>query len=383
VKKLEELGIGRPSTYASIISVLQDRGYVRLDKKRFVAEMLGKLVNAFLVSYFEHYVEYDFTAELERHLDEVSEGKYDWKTLLRDFWKDFIEQVGKAKELKITDVLNTLDKILEPFIFGTIAPGTDPRVCPKCGTGRLGLKSGKFGAFLGCSNYPECKHTQQLSIEAGSDSGSPAAGVFEERVLGNDPASGMAVHLKKGPYGIYVQLGEEKKPKRTSLPRGINPASVTLEQALGLLALPREVGTHPETSKVIKAGIGRFGPYLQHDGAYVSLKGDDDVLTIGINRAVTLIAEKETRGGGRKKFAALKTLGKHPDDEKPVELFEGKYGPYVKHGKKNATVPKGTSLDDVTLEQALTLLAAKGGKSKKKPAAKAAKKKKSQTAESE
>ncbi len=371
VKKLEELGIGRPSTYASIISVLQEREYVKLDKKRFIAEARGRIVNAFLVSFFRRYVEYDFTAKLEELLDDVSNGEIDWKQVLRDWWEQFIKTVGETKKLSNPEVLEAVDALLEPYIYRNFAKGSDPRACPACGNGRLGLKTGKFGAFLGCSNYPECNFTKQLSADADSGEKLAGNGSNEPQKLGIDPASGLEVLMKKGPYGMYVQLGNDKKPKRTSLPKNIAPEQVTLQTALALLSLPREIGTHPETGKMITAGLGRFGPYLLHDGKYTSLKGDDDVLIIGINRAVTLIAEKKTFG--KSAVAPLKALGEHPDGGQ-IAIYSGRYGNYVKHGKINATLPKDASVDSYTLKEALELLAGKTGSGKKK--APAAKKKK-------
>jgi DNA topoisomerase-1 len=377
VKKLEELGIGRPSTYASIISVLQEREYVKLDKKRFIAEARGRIVNAFLVSFFRRYVEYDFTAQLEERLDDVSAGEIDWKQVLREWWEHFITTVNDTKVLTSQKVLETVDALLEPYIYRNFAKGTDPRACPTCGTGRLGLKTGKFGAFLGCSNYPTCSYTKELA--SANDNANPGAEAFgnEPKPLGVDPKSGLEVLLKKGPYGMYVQLGNEKKPKRSSLPKHIAPDQVTLEVALSLLALPRDIGAHPETGKMIVAGLGRFGPYLLHDGKYTSLKGDDDLLTIGINRAVTVIAEKKAPGG-RGAAAPLKVIGDHPDGGR-IGLYSGKYGPYIKHGKLNVSLPKGVEPEAFTLDEAVALLAEKGG-GKKPPAAKkktsAAKKKK-------
>lgn len=372
VKKLEELGIGRPSTYASIISVLQERQYVQLDKKRFIAEARGRIVNAFLMSFFRRYVEYDFTAQLEEKLDDVSAGEIDWKQVLREWWEHFIATVEDTKGLTSPKVLEVVDALLEPYIYRNVAPGTDPRVCPTCGTGRLALKTGKFGAFLGCSNYPECKYTKELA-GVGSDA-NPGADAFgnEPKILGTDPKSGLEVVLKKGPYGMYVQLGNEKKPKRASLPKHINPEEATLETALSLLSLPREVGTHPETSQMITAGLGRFGPYLLHDGKYTSLKGDDDVLTIGINRAVTVIAEKKIPGAGRAAATPLKILGDHPDGGK-IALYAGKYGPYVKHGKINASLPKDAEAEAYTLDEAVALIATKGGGKKRSKKASAKK----------
>jgi DNA topoisomerase-1 len=366
VKKLEELGIGRPSTYASIISVLQEREYVTLDKKRFIAEARGRIVNAFLVSFFRRYVEYDFTAQLEERLDDVSAGQMDWKQVLRDWWEQFIATVNDTKTLSNPQVLEAVDALLETYIYRNFAKGTDPRACPLCGTGRLGLKTGKFGAFLGCSNYPECNYTKQLA--SSNDNDNPALDNVgnEPQVLGIDPKTDMEVLLKKGPYGMYVQIGNEKKPKRASIPKHILSDQVTLEVALSLLALPREIGTHPETGKMITTSIGRFGPYLLHDGQYISLKGDDDVLTIGINRAVTVIAEKKSTGSGSR-VEPLKVLGDHPDGG-PVSLYAGSYGPYVKHGKINASLPKGADKDAFTLEEAVALLANKGDSKGKKKA---------------
>jgi DNA topoisomerase-1 len=380
VKKLEELGIGRPSTYASIISVLQERSYVRLDSKRFIAEARGRIVNAFLVSFFRRYVEYDFTAQLEERLDDVSAGTLDWKQVLREWWEQFVVTVNETKQLSNPQVLEAVDALLEPYIYRNFAKGSDPRACPACSNGRLGLKTGKFGAFLGCSNYPDCNYTKELAGandngDAGTDSGMMGN---EPKLLGADPASGMDVLMKKGPYGVYVQLGNEKKPKRASVPKHIAPDQVTLEVALSLLALPREVGTHPETGKMITASIGRFGPYLLHDGKYTSIKGDDDVLTIGINRAVTVIAEKKIPVAGA--LTPLKTLGAHPDGGGNVTIYSGRYGPYIKFGKLNASLPKGAEPEQYTMEEAVALLSEKGksggGKksfaSRKKAPAKAA-----------
>jgi DNA topoisomerase-1 len=371
VKRLEELGIGRPSTYASIISVLIDRTYVVLDKKRFVPESRGRLVSAFLSSYFERYVEYDFTASLENTLDAVADGEKDWKEALRAFWTDFIAKVEESQNLSVTDVLDTLDAMLEPHIFGTGEEAAKKRICPTCGSGRLSLKTGKFGAFLGCSNYPDCSYTKPLGERSDDDQDGEV--IDYPKILGTDADSGEDITLRKGPYGVYVQLGAAAKPKRASLPKGIEPEDMNFEKAQDLLRLPREVGAHPETGKMITAGLGRFGPYLLHDSVYTSIKGDDDVLTIGMNRAVTVISENP-KG---KKAEPIRVLGNHEDGEE-IAIYEGKYGPYVKHKKINATIPKGTDIDSITMEQAQEWLAAKaasgkGGKKKapaKKPAAK-------------
>lgn len=382
VKRLEELGIGRPSTYASIISVLIDRGYVVLDKRRFTAAPLGRVVTAFLVSFFEKYLDYNFTAALEEDLDLIADGERDWKSELRKFWTDFSARIEESKKLTITEVLNRVDELLEPFIFGVGEAAQKARICPQCGNGRLGLKTGKFGSFLGCSNYPECNYTRQLSAPsadgAGGEQGAQDGAVEFPKVLGTHPDNGEEVSLRKGPYGVYVQLGNEAKPKRTGLPRGMQAASVDLEKALALLSLPREIGPHPETGDMITASIGRFGPYLMYQKGYTNLKAGDDVLTVGMNRAVTLIAEnaakRAAKGGGS---TALKELGEHPDTGDKITILKGRYGAYVKFGKKNVTLPKDKAPEEFTLEDVLPLLpAAKGGKKKaapkKAPAAKKA-----------
>ena len=376
VKRLEELGIGRPSTYASIIQVLQDRDYVRLESRRFLPEDRGRIVTAFLQNFFERYVEYEFTADLEEKLDAVSNGSIDWRALLQEFWDGFQAKVEETQGLRISNVIDALDSELDAHFFPQTDDGRDPRLCPVCGEGRLGLRLGKQGPFFGCSRYPDCRHVRSLSAAEGKDENGP-------RILGNHPENGLEVSVRKGPYGFYVQLaGEgEDKPKRVSTPRGVDPAAVTLEQALGLLSLPREVGIHPESGKPISAGLGRFGPYLRHDGAFVSIPRGDDVLEIGLNRAVVLIAEKK---GGRS-AGPLKELGAHPGDGKPVTVHTGRYGPYVKHGRTMASLPKGQAPEDATLEAALPLLEMKkasGGKTgaRKAPARKAAAKPKAASA---
>ncbi|MGE0658081.1 MAG: type I DNA topoisomerase [Reyranellaceae bacterium] len=367
VKKMEELGIGRPSTYASIIEVLQARNYVRLDRKRFIPEDRGRIVTAFLDSYFKRYVEYDFTARLEEQLDDISGGRIDWRQVLREFWSAFSHAVDETKDLRVKEVLDKLDADLGPHFFPDSPNGRDPRKCPNCEGGRLGLKLGRFGAFIGCSNYPECRFTKPLAVPSGDEG---EASLDQPRELGLDPATGLMVTVRKGPYGNYVQLGEAKekeKPKRVSLPKQMSPLEVTLEQALGLLGLPRDVGLHPESGQMITAGLGRFGPYVKHGSTYKSLPADDDVLTIGLNRAVTLIAEAKP---GRGRAAPLKVLGEHPDGGGPVELYSGRYGHYVKHGKVNATVPGEIEPMAITLEQALPLLAARAAKTGAKTKAK-------------
>jgi len=374
VKKMEELGIGRPSTYASTLAVLQERDYVRIEKKRLVPEDKGRLVIAFLESFFKKYVEFDFTAELEEKLDLISAGDLEYKQVLRDFWRDFARAVEEIKDLRVGDVLEALNELLGPHVFPPKPDGSDPRLCPKCGTGRLSLKvSSKNGAFIGCGNYPDCKYTRQLTGEA--------TGAGSERELGFDPESGLPVLVKSGRFGPYLQLGEsegDEKPKRSSIPKGIDAATIDFEKALQLLSLPREVGIHPETGTPIMAGLGRYGPFIQHDGTYANVDSIEDVFTVGLNRAVTLLAEKRAgKGGGRFGRAAVKTvlkdLGEHPDGGGKIQVLDGKYGPYVSWNKVNATVPKGTSPEALTIDEAVRLLQeriAKGGG--KKPARKAA-----------
>lgn len=377
VKRLEELGIGRPSTYASIMQVLQDRNYVRLNAKRFEPEDRGRLVTAFLTSFFGRYVEYGFTAALETQLDEISDGKADWKQVLRDFWKSFIGAVDETKGLSIGQVIEALDADLGSHFFPEHGDGVNPRACPSCSDGRLGLKLGKFGAFIGCSNYPTCNYTRPLVVAAAGDDAAQA-GDTGPRILGNDPATGLPVTVRRGPYGMYVQLGpapgaaaEETpkgkkaknadKPKRVSLPKSENAAEITLDRALLWLSLPRMVGVHPETKTDVLAGIGRFGPYLKHDGRFKSIPKDDDVLYIGLNRAVDLLASAPG-GGGKGRAVPGRALGDHPSGG-PITVHGGRYGTYVKHGKVNATI-RDAAPEAVTLEQAITALAAKAPKGK-------------------
>ncbi len=362
VKKLEELGIGRPSTYASILQVLQDRDYARLEKKRFVPEDRGRLVTAFLASFFERYVQYNFTADLENKLDDISGGRIDWKAVLRDFWRDFRQSIDGTRELTIGQVIETLDHELGPHFFPDDGSGRDPRLCPACKQGRLGLRLGRNGGFIGCSNYPNCSYTRPLAIEA-AEGGEADTG---PRNLGVDPETDAPVTLRKGPYGWYVQLGEAKdkeKPKRASLPKTLSPADVDLGKALALLSLPRTVGRHPETGELITAGIGRFGPYIKHGITYKSLGRDDDILTIGLNRAVSLLAES-SKERGRGAGGGGRSLGEHPSDGRPVSVGSGRYGPYVRHGGVFASIPKGTDPETVTLARAVELLQAQAGKAK-------------------
>jgi DNA topoisomerase-1 len=389
VKRLEELGIGRPSTYASTMQVLQDRKYVLLDKKRLLPEDRGRLVTAFLKEYFNRYVQYDFTADLENKLDDISGGRIAWRKVLEDFWRDFTAAIAGTKDLNITQVIDALDADLGQHFFPPRADGTDPRLCPVCKEGRLGLKLGRFGAFIGCSKYPECRYTRPLAIE----SGDPLAN--EPRAIGIDPVTSLPVTLKKGPYGPYVQLGDtppkpekrkkgEKrpkgeakppelpKPKRASIPKGISPADIDLDMALKLLALPRDVGPHPEDGEIIIANNGRFGPYIKHGKLFKSLAPDDDVLTIGLNRAVVLLAEpRKFRRGAPE---PIKELGEHPHEGGPVKVFDGKYGPYVSHDGINATLPGDIAPAELTMDRAVDLLAERaartGGGKKKKTKAK-------------
>jgi DNA topoisomerase-1 len=360
VKKMEELGIGRPSTYASILTVLQDRNYVRLDKRRFIPEDRGRLVTAFLVSFFNRYVDTGFTAGLEEKLDDITGGVVDWHEVMHAFWDEFSKAVDQTKDLKISDVIAALDQDLGEHFFPAREDGSDPRVCAACGNGRLGLKLGKYGSFIGCSNYPACQYTRKLAIDAGDDGADTLKGGM--RVLGQHPETGEEITVRRGPYGLYVQQGETPpatdkkadkkiKPRRTSLPRGMDGDSMTLDQAIGLLGLPRLVGIHPETQEKMEAGIGRFGPYVRMGAVFGSLDRDDDVLALGVNRAVDLLA---------KKMASVRTLGEHPSDKEPVSVRKGRFGPYVQHGKTVANVPRGTAMDDMTLALAIPLLAEKG-----------------------
>jgi len=384
VKRMEELGIGRPSTYASVITTIQDREYVRKDKNRLFPEDKGRIVTIFLLNFFRNYVGYEFTANLEAQLDDVSAGDRDYKDLLGKFWRDFPAAISETSELRITEVLDVLDDALAPQLYPPREDGGDPRVCPKCGAGQLHLKTSRTGGFVGCGNYPECNYTRPISGEG-------AEGY--ERVLGED--NGDEIHLKSGRFGPYVQRGEatpeNKKPPRSSLPKqgkeflpGWGPNEVTLEQAVTLLTLPREIGPHPEGG-VISSNLGRFGPYIMHQlpteekPVYANLKETLDVFEIGMNRAMEMITEKRNNPGrGRRAAAkALKELGDHPDGG-AVNVFDGRYGPYVKWEKVNATLPKDIEPANVTLEQALALIAEKAGKKgtkKKAPAKKTTAKK--------
>ena len=380
VKRMEELGIGRPSTYASVLAVLRDREYVRLEKKRLFAESKGMIVTAFLENYFKRYIEYDFTADLEEKLDRISNSEIPWKQVLTDFWKDFIASINDTTELRISDVLDKLNDFLAPHIFPKREDGSDPRSCPLCKNGSLSLKLGRYGAFIGCSNYPECNYTRQLGITENSDNPEGSSGTKE---LGQDPETGLMVTLRDGRFGPFVQLGEDKKPKRASLLKGMPPSSVDLETALKLLSLPRVVAEHPETKEPIKAGVGRFGPYVHHGKTYANLDKDDNVLEIGANRAIALIIAKEngiSTGQSRTRREPIpgRILGLDPELNVNISVKDGRFGAYITDGKTNVTIPKSLSADTISLDDALPLLTAKRAaapKAKKTPAKKTATKK--------
>ena len=372
VKKLEELGIGRPSTYASTLQVLKDRDYVRIEKNRFFAEESGRLVTAFLERFFERYVSYDFTAGLEDELDDISGGRAQWQEVLEAFWKDFKPKTAEVMEQKPSDITAELDKFLEPMLFPPKADGSNPRACPLCGDGQLSLRGGRFGAFIACSNYPECKYTRKFGQPGGSDGADTGP-----EVLGRHPDTGQDIVKKSGRFGPYIEMGEGKEAKRGSIPKDLPDGEMTLDWAVKLLSLPREVGLHPETGKPIVANIGRFGPYLLHDGKYGKLSGTAEIFEIGMNSAVVRLAEAANRGGRGAAREPLKLLGKHPRTEAEIKLMEGRFGPYVTDGTTNATLPKTVAPDALTLEEAAQLIdaraaAAPAKKGKKKTAPKKA-----------
>jgi DNA topoisomerase-1 len=349
VKRLEELGIGRPSTYASTLQTLKDREYVRVEKGRFVPEESGRLVTAFLERFFERYVSYDYTAELEEELDDVSGGRLDWQKLLDDFWRDFQPKAGEVMEQKPSEITEALDEFLAPWLYPPRADGTDPRLCPQCGTGRLSLRGGRFGAFVACSNYPECKYTQKF-------------GQGGDQAQGEEPQElGEGITLKSGRFGPYLERGD----KRASIPRDVPIEDVTAEFAEKLLSLPREIGPHPETGQTITASIGRYGPYLAHDGKYAKLKSTAEVFETGMNAAVAKLADAAS-GAGRRQAPSrepIAILGKHPAGGGDIKVMAGRYGPYVTDGTTNATLPKGAKPEAVTLDEAVRLIderAAKG-----------------------
>jgi DNA topoisomerase-1 len=371
VKKMEELGIGRPSTYAATLQTLKDREYVNLEKNRFIPQESGRLLTSFLERFFEKYVSYDFTAGMEEELDEVSGGRADWQKVLADFWRDFKPKTAEVMEQKPSDITAALDEFLAPYLFPDKGDGSDPRLCPNCGNGRLALRGGRFGAFVACSNYPECKYTRRFA-QGGSEEAANDTGPAE---LGTDPETGEMVTRRAGRFGPYIQLGDGKDAKRASIPKDV--PELDLPMALRLLSLPREIGAHPETGKPITASIGRYGPYLAHDGKYARLQSTAEVFETGMNAAVAKLADSDkgaARGGSREPIA---TLGDSPVTGKPVKVMEGRFGPYVTDGVTNATLPKGTAPSALDADQALALLAeraAKGpAKGKKKPARRAAK----------
>ena len=381
VKKMEELGIGRPSTYASILQVLKDRDYVTVEKNRFIPNESGRLVTSFLERFFERYVSYDFTAHLEDSLDDISGGRADWKAVLDAFWRDFKPKAGEVMEQKPSEITAALDEFLGPWLFPDKGDGTDPRACPACADGRLSLRGGRFGAFVACSNYPECKYSRRFAQKGGEENGGG-----EDEVLGQDPATNLDVTRKNGRFGPYVQLGDGKDAKRASIPKDVPSEDFGLEWALKLLSLPREVGKHPETGNPITASIGRYGPYLAHDGKYARLKSTAEVFETGMNAAVSKLADA-ANGGGRARGGSrepLKAFGPHPESGAEIKLMEGRFGPYVTDGTTNATLPKAVDPATLTIEKAVELLAeraakgpAKGkGRAKKAPAKKAPVKKK-------
>jgi len=380
VKKMEELGIGRPSTYASILQVLKDRAYVRVEKNRFIPEESGRLLTAFLERFFTRYVEYDFTAGLEQELDDVSGGRAQWQAVLESFWRDFKPRTGEVMEQKPSEITAALDIFLGPYLFPDKGDGTDPRLCPKCAVGSLSLRGGKFGPFIACSDYPDCKFTRKFAQAGGGgeDSG--------PEVMGTDPVSGEEVSKRSGRFGPYVQLGDGKEAKRSSIPKDILDEDFNLDYALRLLALPREVGVHPESAKTILAGLGKYGPYLLHDGKYAKLTGTAEIFEIGMNAAVTRIAEAAAGGGrgARGTVAPLKTFGPHPVSLGEMKLMAGRFGPYVTDGTTNATLPKTADPDTLTAEEATALIDARAAlgpaKGKKKTAAKKAAPKKAAAA---
>lgn len=374
VKRLEELGIGRPSTYAATLQVLKDRNYVRTEKNRFFAEESGRLLTAFLERFFDRYVAYDFTAGMEDELDDVSGGRAAWKAILEAFWRDFKPKADEVMEQKPSDITKELDTFLADYLFPPREDGTDARLCPKCGEGQLALRGGRYGAFVACSNYPECKYTRKFAQPGGAEDAA------EDGLLGKDPETGLDVVRRSGRFGPYIQLGEGKEAKRASIPKDIG--ELDLDWALKLLSLPREVGMHPESGKPITASIGRYGPYLAHEGKYARLRSTAEVFDTGMNMAVAKLAEAASGGGRGARAAAepLKVFGAHPTSGGEIKLMAGRYGPYVTDGTTNATLPRDKKPEELTEAEAITLIderAAKGpAKGKKKaPAKKAAAKK--------
>ena len=361
IKKMEELGIGRPSTYASILQVLVNRNYVEKEKGRHIPQERGRILTAFLNNFFGKYIEYDFTADLEKQLDKVSDGKLNYKNLLKEFWDSFKPHLNKMTELERDKILEALEKELAELFFPSddIKDGTPNRKCPTCSNGKLGLELGKYGAFIGCSNYPECKFTKQIASNQDQNENNDNENFIpgNDGVLGIDPATGLNVFIKKGPYGIYLQLGDEKKPKRTSIPKQVSAKDINLEKALAFLSLPRLIGQHPESGQDISAGIGRYGPYLKYDINFISLPADETVINLGLNHAVVLIAENSEKLG--------KVLGDHPDGGGKIFVKSGRFGPYVEHNKLRATLPKDISIEEINLDKAIELLISKAARPKR------------------
>ena len=359
IKKMEELGIGRPSTYASILQVLVNRSYVEKEKGRHIPQERGRILTAFLNNFFGKYIEYDFTADLEKQLDKVSDGKLNYKNLLKEFWNGFKPHLNKMSELEREKILEALEKELAELFFPSddIKNGIPNRQCPTCSNGNLGLELGKYGAFLGCSNYPECKFTKQIASNQDENNDNENFIPGNDGILGIDPDTGLNVLIKKGPYGIYLQLGDEKKPKRTSIPRLVSAKDINLEKALAFLSLPRLIGQHPESGQDISAGIGRYGPYLKYDINFISLPADETVINLGLNHAVVLIAENSEKLG--------KVLGDHPDGSGKIFVKSGRFGPYVEHNKLRATLPKDITIEEINLDKAIELLIAKAARPKR------------------
>ena len=358
IKKMEELGIGRPSTYASILQVLINRSYVEKEKGKHIPQERGRILTAFLNNFFGQYIEYDFTADLEKKLDKVSDGKLNYKKLLEEFWDGFKPHLNKMSELERDKILEALENELSDLFFpkeDLIKNGEPNKKCPTCSNGKLGLELGKYGAFIGCSNYPECKFTKQIASNQNEEN--DANSTFmpnDDGILGIDPESGLNAIIKKGPYGIYLQLGDEKKPKRTSIPKLVDAKGIDLQKALAFLSLPRLIGKHPETGQDISAGIGRYGPYLKYDINFISIPADETVINIGLNHAVVLIGENSEKLG--------KVLGDHPDGSGKILAKSGRFGPYVEYNKIRATLPKSISLEEISLDQAIELIIAKAAK---------------------
>lgn len=356
VKKMEELGIGRPSTYASTLQTLKDREYVRAEKNRLIPEESGRLLTAFLERFFERYVSYDFTAHLEDELDDISGGRMGWKEVLEEFWRDFKPKTVEVMEQKPSEITAAIDDFLAPWLFPDKGDGSDARLCPACGEGRLSLRGGRYGAFVACSNYPECRYTRRFGAEGGEEDAGP-------QVLGQDPESGLEVSLRTGRFGPYVQLGDGKDAKRASVPKDVPPDSLELKIALRLLALPRTVGAHPESGMPITASLGRYGPYLAHEGKYAKLGSTAEVFEIGMNAAVAKLADAAAGGGrGHGSREPLKQLGAHPRTGAEIKLMEGRFGPYVTDGTTNATLPKSVDQEALTLEEAAQLIDARAAR---------------------